>query len=405
MLPPELTAASFRRYPPLGRQLSTQSLPLLQQLPLLLVPILLRELIAFDWRFPAEREDLTRQLRYLSGLSPSQRQSVLAGFRSLSLAPELAATDWVNDPAAFMEKLTATLWSTHQMDSFRETAEAYARAVDASQTFAPPALPRLGIVLVGAGSPVPTTPLFRKLRPYGVRLSRLKPEAGLDILLAEANRRAALQPAPAQPFRHWYIDGGTVPVTQPRLTQISYAALEPARVQLLQHIDRAIQTGGMGPEELRSLLVRISPADVGLATPGSDPVLDHFQLSLLTEGAGTQIFATTFAQWAARECLRRAQPETLVVRYAPRREAATMNAMLSDAKPAALDPVGSLVDADMGAFYTWINMRRLPGFDDLRFLAWFEGHGEAVVVGPGLPQGTTSDSALDMHQVLKLLQT
>ena len=28
-------------------------------------------------------------------------------------------------------------------------------------------------------------------------------------------------------------------------------------------------------------------------------VLDHFQVSLLTQGSGTQIFSTTFVQWAA----------------------------------------------------------------------------------------------------------
>jgi hypothetical protein len=39
----------------------------------------------------------------------------------------------------------------------------------------------------------------------------------------------------------------------------------------------------------------------------------------------------------------------------------------------------------------------------LRFLVWFEGHREAVVIGPGLPRGTTSDSAMDMRQVLGLL--
>ena len=41
-------------------------------------------------------------------------------------------------------------------------------------------------------------------------------------------------------------------------------------------------------------------------------MLNRFQLSLLTEGSGTQVFSTTFVQWAAREALRRAQPLTLV---------------------------------------------------------------------------------------------
>ena len=188
------------------------------------------------------------------------------------------------------------------------------------------------------------------------------------------------------------------------LTEISYAQLQRPRALLLDRIQKAIGSGSMGPEELRSLIARLKPGEIGLGAEGSDPVLDHFQLTLLTEGAGTQIFATTFTQWAARECLRRAQPETLIVRYAPRQEAQTMNVMLSGAQPTALDPAGSLVDADMGAFYTWINMRRLPGAEALRFIVWFEGQREAVVIGPDLPLGTSSDSPLDMEHVVSLVR-
>jgi hypothetical protein len=48
-----------------------------------------------------------------------------------------------------------------------------------------------------------------------------------------------------------------------------------------------------------------------------DAVLSRFQVSVLTEGSGTQVFSTTFVQWAAREAFRRAQPLTLLLRFAP----------------------------------------------------------------------------------------
>ena len=153
------------------------------------------------------------------------------------------------------------------------------------------------------------------------------------------------------------------------------------------------------------MLAQLRPEEIGLASAGADrdtEVLNHFQMSLLTEGSGTQIFSTTFVQWAARECLRRAEPETLLLRYAPRQQLQPMNAMLSGSTESAPDPEGSLVDADMGAYYTWLNLRRLTGADQMRFLAWFEGHGEALVIGPGLPGGTTSDSAMNMEGVLRL---
>jgi len=57
-----------------------------------------------------------------------------------------------------------------------------------------------------------------------------------------------------------------------------------------------------------------------------------------------------------------------------------------------LDPVGSLMDGDMGAYYNWLNQQRLPGADQSSFLVWFEGHGEAVAVGPSMARGTVSNS-------------
>ena len=53
----------------------------------------------------------------------------------------------------------------------------------------------------------------------------------------------------------------------------------------------------------------------------------------------------------------------------------------SAARP-ELDPQGSLVDADMGAYYTWLNQQRLSGAEKARFLAWFERPREAVAIGP-----------------------
>ena len=405
MQPADLKEVSFAKYPTQARALATKELSLLRELPLALAPILLRELISYDWKMPAECRELMKQFSYLSALTPTERTSTLAGFRDLKLSSDLTATDWVNDPGGFMEKLTASLWSTHQMDHFRSLADAYSSAVNASVSDQEPAQSRMGIVILGAGAKRAERPLFQKLKPYGVRLTAVKPDDGVAVLLAEAARRAAASSSAAgdASFLHWYIDGGAAGATL-HLTQISYAQLEQPRAQLLDRIQRAISSGGMGPEQLRTLLARMKPADVGLGATGSDDILNHFQMTLLTEGAGTQIFATTFVQWAARECVRRAQPETLLVRYAPRQQAQTMNMMLSGASPTGIDPEGSLVDADMGAFYTWINMRRLSGADQLRFLVWFEGHRDAIAIGPGLPRGTSSDSPLSMQQVIDLVR-
>ncbi|GAC1416475.1 MAG: hypothetical protein NVSMB62_06160 [Acidobacteriaceae bacterium] len=403
----ELQAADLAGYPAQGRALATEHLALLRELPFPYLVVVLRELIGFDWKLPAERQRLVGHMEYLARLDSTNRVALMLGFASLKVDGGLLRSRWASNPAATLEQLTAWLWSSHQMDGFRQAADAFATAMSEAVPPGMPRQPRLGVVVLGQGVVRSPIPLFRKLRPRGVYLQHVQPERGMEILLDEVQRRAqasAVSPHDSDAFVHWYIDGGAVEAA-PAATQISYAALQPARQRLLQRTQQAIESGGMGPERLRSMLAQLRPGDIGL--PGGDgvgnDVLSHFQMSLLTEGSGTQIFSTTFVQWAARECLRRAEPETLMLRYAPRQQQQPMNVMLSGGAASALDPEGSLVDADMGAYYTWLNLRRLTGADQMRFLVWFEGHGEALVVGPGLPGGTTSDSAMDMQGVLKLL--
>src|SRR6202012_4324143 len=128
---------------------------------------------------------------------------------------------------------------------------------------------------------------------------------------------------------------------------VAYGVLEPVRAALLHNIQTELQRPGMGPEELRTHLAKLVPSDLGMDQAG-DQVLDRFEVRLLTEGSGTQIFSTTFAQWTAREALRRAQPLTMLVRFAPRQRQRPMNELLSsDHTNADLDLAGSLVDADM----------------------------------------------------------
>ena len=93
----------------------------------------------------------------------------------------------------------------------------------------------------------------------------------------------------------------------------------------------------------------------------------------------------------------------MLVRFAPRQRQRPMNELLSvgDSIP-ELDPMGSLIDADMGAYYHWINQQRLPGAEKSSFLVWFEGHSQAVAIAPSLPHGTESNSALDLGQLLSL---
>ena len=85
----------FQNYPPQAKQLATSNIPLLQQLPLAFLPLLLREIIVYDWKFPAERDEIDRQFRYLGSLTPDQLSSAMSAFANVKLSPELEAMDWI----------------------------------------------------------------------------------------------------------------------------------------------------------------------------------------------------------------------------------------------------------------------------------------------------------------------
>jgi hypothetical protein len=393
----DLKSEQFSGYPPEAKKLATQYLAVLQKLPLSFLPSLLRELIEYDFKFPMERAALENELANLSSLSAEQLNARFQGFAQIQLSPQLEKFDWINSPSQFVEQLSSHLWTTHQLDAFRAAATNYAERLRAAVPPAAPPVPRMGITIIGQGVEENQEPLFRKLRPHGAYFTGIKPENGLRMLLDAVAARAKANPAP---FAHWYVDGGQSADHDPALTCVSFGALEPVRAALLQKIQAETKRPGMGPEALRTLMAQMRPDDFGLGQNGH-AVLDRFQIKLLTEGSGTQIFSTTFAQWAARETLRRAQPVTLLVRYAPRQRQRPMNELLGGSQVAAeLDPAGSLVDGDIGAYYNWLNQQRLPGAEQSSFIVWFENHSEAVAIGPAMPRGTTSTAAATLAELI-----
>ena len=400
MLPSDLTADHFSHYPPEARALATARIGLLKQLPTAFLGLLLRELITYDWKFPAERRDLDNQFGYLNSLSAEQLRREMEPFAQLRLSSELERSDWVNAPVSFSEKLSAHLWATHQLDAFRKASIDYVHKMNAATSAQAQTAPvaRLGMVAIGEGVTENRYRLFRKLRPQGVYFKNVRPENGLAILQDAVAVRAKTHPIP---FGHWYIDGADTASVAPGLTCVSYKKLEVVRLALVSKMRKVMQAGA-GPEALRSMLAEMRPEEFGLSGSGDQAVLHRFELSVLAEGSGTQLFSTTFVQWSAREALRRAQPVTLLARFAPRQREQSMRELLAGTQQQpTLDPAGSLIDADMGAFYTWINQQRLAGAERAGFLVWFEGHNEALAVGPGLERGKEDASATTVAELLR----
>ena len=317
-------------------------------------------MIVYDWKFPAERADLARQFTYLGSLSDGPFQAAMTAFEHLKLARQLEQTDWVNSPAIFSEQLSAHLWTTHQIDSFSAAAVEYVRKVTA---FSPdPAVPvhRLGIAAIGQGvARNDDYRLFRKLRPQGVYFTQVKSAGGVKGA-AGCGQRPCRRRTPC-PTAIGISMGAPASAAPQGVTRISYGALAAPRAAIQSRMQKTYEAAVFDPEAFRTMLAQMKPEEAGFRS-GEDQVLTRFQLSLLTEGSGTQVFATTFVQWAAREALRRAQPLTVFLRFAPRQRDKQMNELLAEhQRQPELDPLGSLIDADMGAYYTWLNQQRLSG--------------------------------------------
>ena len=109
MLPSELKPEHFNSYPPQAKAFVSTNIALFRELPLSFLPGLLREAIDYDYRFPAERRALENETHNLAGLSAADRSQWLQGFARIALSTKLEHFDWVNNPAQFIEQLSAHL--------------------------------------------------------------------------------------------------------------------------------------------------------------------------------------------------------------------------------------------------------------------------------------------------------
>ncbi len=105
----ELKPDQFNGYPPEARKLAIANLRALQVLPLSFLPSLLRELVEYDYKFPAERTSLEREISNFNSLAPEQWKEWFGAFEKIQLSASLEKFDWINQPAQFVEQLSAHL--------------------------------------------------------------------------------------------------------------------------------------------------------------------------------------------------------------------------------------------------------------------------------------------------------
>lgn len=376
---------------------------LLESLPIPLAAVMMQQLARAASLFPAEKRELDRTLQSLTPPRPGNAKRAVEMFATLRLSPELERLDWRSDAAGFVDRMTAELWSTGQIGTFREAAKLLAPStITAEQGAQAPKRRFVAIALDKHLSAVGKTPvLFRMLRPYGTFFPHADDEDGAETL---ANWLAARANAQPEPYTHWQISGGIwkEPAAAP-VVSLSYNGMLAERERLLAFFNTVRNTAAsQGPEGLQRVLQQLTPEEIGMGAI-ADPVVRTFALDIFTQGSGTQLYATTFVQWTIREALRRAQPESVFAWFTPRCEATSMDWRISHPdREQALDGPGSLVDAEMGAYLSYVNLMRLPDAERAGFLVWHQGYGQALLVGADMPRGVESNSAITLKGLLAL---
>ena len=397
MNPSELRAESFADYGSDAQALAAGRLGVLRQMPLPLLPSYLVQLRDYDSLFPPEQGRLRIQLDALA-----RQPGLMRPFASITLTTFLERMNWLSHPAAFVSALSPMLWQTGQINAYHRAAEDLFAALPSAPR-SPGSRAPLLIVVFGRGSTNSGYRLFTRLGPSGMYLRRVGDAGAIDTLCAHLRARAQTTP---QNYAHWYVDGGesaAVPPGDAPLDSITFPGIAPVTDAVLHAMDKAVQEG-TGPELLADRLREMGPAALGLDRVTGDIRIRGLLLSLMTQGSGTQLYSTSFVQTAAVELLRRAQPETLLARFAPRRKPASMNDMLQQrSQSLELDPDGALVDADMATYYAWLALQRNPGGAQASLIAYVEGRGQAFVAGPSVTRGVESTTPVTMQQVLNLV--
>ena len=91
-------------------------------LPVPLAAIMMQQISRSDSLFPTERRDLDRMLKSLQPPRSSEMEQAVQVFASLRLSSELRHMDWRRYPADFVDKMTAELWASGQINAFRDAA-------------------------------------------------------------------------------------------------------------------------------------------------------------------------------------------------------------------------------------------------------------------------------------------
>ena len=202
----------------------------------------------------------------------------------------------------------------------------------------------------------------------------------------------------------WAIDAGKALESAPSggraATRFVFEQLRPVMDRVTRKMADEMLAGIAGPEALYAKVTGLQAGEIGLPAY-EDPRIRNFVERVVLAGSGALVVNNTFAEWAAVSALRRVEPDLLMVRFARRRRFVPLRQLDPFQVPRspwedlpAEDPGESLQDADVLAYYVWLETRKNPRLRDrTHFLIHLEGSRAALFFGPGVRAGARCDEA------------
>jgi hypothetical protein len=201
------------------------------------------------------------------------------------------------------------------------------------------------------------------------------------------------------------VAGPATGVQEPCATGMSYDRLRGYRERLTDVIHAKVVQGLRSPLELAAYVktLEITPPEPKAGGPPagltlySDRVVLGFVRDTFLAGNGTLIINNTFVEWAAVQALKRAQPRVLVARFGVRDKMKPFSSLLlfskprpTDQIPIMQDPLGSFIDAELLAYYIWLNAEKgLPYRGKTLYLMLAEDVDQALLIAPSHEGGSS----------------
>jgi hypothetical protein len=390
---------------------------LLKRVPLTFLPFINQELRDWDHLFPYERQSVQGLLVYLAGLNDEQCSAL---FREVfELEEKMGVRRWqFSTDEQTIQNASLLARSAYYQDWRRAVQKVF----DAAQQHAQKANDATGksgnqliLLVIPQRLPLDPTRVWQKWQGIGrpLKLDPTLPGEAHSIaetlvggLPGAAGKRAggllevALRRANGSPADIWVLDAGSDlidDVLRPEPSRatagsailLGYERLKPFR----ESFSHEMNTMRKDLADADSVYARLRQVDVTPWCPpevASQPVIREFLRSLFLSGNGALLFGNSFVEWAASEAFRRARPTFLVANFGVRNKPKPFTSVVVfenpdqiNPLPSVEDPVGSALDAQMLALYTWLAASRYQEYQSrTACVCVAESLSQAYVIAP-----------------------